>query len=402
MSRQKELAAGNTRPTSESDFAVTGSYLSRNPARKRRSVGLAEGAVSSPPVVSYKRVPQFSPRHAWLRIGSAFGRIEGTETGVSHLKTSVSEFTGWLDLVPEGLKPHLVATRKKGKAPLVPKNRSWKDDEFRLQTGEAKQWLAEGGNIAFVARRDLAVIDVDDEGVARGVLDDGLFHTLTVSTRSGGVHLYFVNGGVENADYEEAFEIRAEWRYVLVPGSYVDPGDTGGNGKYEISSDRSPELLVPDDLPEEVRRKRIGKRDFTPRIRKPGEAFENEHGWTLKECRSEDEKLDALLTHLRFKDMPERARSLFDPSKDISRSGLDMATAYKLAYWEFDYQSCIDILREYRSYWKTVRDDYVDMTVGKALELVEETVSDHHNPETWSPGVDDIFDRLSAGGGKSG
>lgn len=364
---------------------------------KRRPVISASSVFFSSSVFSYKWVLRHSSRYAHLCASSILER-RGAETGVSALRTSVSEFARWLSLIPEGIEPHLIAIKKGGKAPFVPKDRSWKDDEFRLQIEEAKQWLAEEGNIAFVARRDLVVIDIDDERIAREVLNDELFSTLTVSTRSGGVHLYFVNGGVENADYEEFFEIRAEWRYLLAPGSYVDPGDTGGNGKYEISSDRPPELLVPDDLPEGLRRSKVGEKELTPVIREPGEPIKNKHGWTLEECREDSEKLDALLTYLRFEEMPEEVQSMFDPTKDLSRSGLDMAVAYKLAYYEFDFEACKDILREYRPYEKTRREDYLEGTVKKALLNVEETVSDHHDPETWSPKAGDVFDELSTGG----
>ncbi|KXA88494.1 hypothetical protein AKJ61_04790, partial [candidate division MSBL1 archaeon SCGC-AAA259B11] len=151
------------------------------------------------------------------------------------MKTNLDEFEQLLNLIPSDFDPHFIKVKKGGKAPLVEEGRSWKEPEFRLDAEEAKQWLEEGGNVAFVARRNLVVIDVDDEEGARELLDARLFDTLAVRTRSGGIHLYFVNEGVENADASDVLEIRAEWRYVLVPGSYVDPGDTGGNGKYEVA-----------------------------------------------------------------------------------------------------------------------------------------------------------------------
>lgn len=313
------------------------------------------------------------------------------------LKTSVNEFRHWLRLVPDDFEPHFIATKKGGKAPLVPKNRSWKEEEFRLSEGEARRWLEKGGNVAFVARRNLAVIDVDDEAEARKHLNDYLFDTLTVSTRSGGTHLYFVNGGVENADMGDALEVRVEWRYLLTPGSYVAPGDTVGNGRYEVVDDTPPALLVPDDLPEELRRSGVEEQDFVPVLRKPGEPFQNEYGWTLEGCRKDSEKLDALLTYLRFREMPKKVQGLFDPNMDHSKSGLDMSTAYKLAYYEFDFQSCMDILREYRPHKKTRREDYLEGTVKKALSRKKETVSDHHDPEIWKPEAGDIHDRITIG-----
>lgn len=343
-----------------------------------------------------------------LQIPSRYDRLQATTTvecglagaksGEDVLKTSVKEFDRWLKLIPADFEPHLIATMKGKKSPLVPKSRSWKEEEFRFDGGGARRWLEEGGNVAFVARKNLAVIDVDDEEEARERLGDQLFDTLTVSTRSGGTHLYFVNGGVENADIADVLEVRAEWRYVLVPGSYVDPGGTGGNGRYEVSNDRPPALLVPDDLPEELKRTKPEERKFVPTLRKPGESFENRYGWELEKCRKEDEKLDALLSHLEFEEMPEKARELFDPCRDLSKSGLDMSAAYKLAYWEFDFRTCIDVLREYRPYEDMERDDYVEMTVGKALSRIGVTVSDHHDPETWEPGSNDIHDRITIGG----
>lgn len=352
------------------------------------------------PVDPNKGVPQNSSHHMCLQTSGTFSHeLRGAEPGEDALKTCTDEFEQWLGLISDDFDLHFIKVKKGGKTPLVEKGRSWKEPEFRLDAGEAKRWLEEGGNVAFVPRGTLVVIDVDDEEGARKLLDSGLFDTLAVRTRSGGIHLYFENKGVENADASDVLEIRAEWRYVLVPGSYVDPGDTGGNGKYEVANAVSPLPLVSEDIPEQLRRGRVEGEDFVPTLRLPGEPLENKYGWKLEECREEDEKLDALLTYLEFDGMPEEAQELFDFSGDHSKSVLDMSAAYKLAYWEFDLDTCIDILREYRSRKKMERvDSYVEPTVEKALKRKKVTVSDHHDPETWEPGSGDIHDRITIGG----
>lgn len=308
--------------------------------------------------------------------------------GEGSARTSAEEFDRWLELIPNDFDLHFIGVRRNGKEPSVDRGDSWKDEEHRIDVARARSRLREGGNVGFVARGDLAVVDVDHEEGARKLLGKGLFDTLSVSTRSGGIHLYFVNCGVVNADVPEVAEVRAEWRYVLVPGSFVPPGSTAGEGLYEVVGARPPAAIFPEDLPPELRSSGAGGGEIVPVFRRPGEDFVNRYGWRLEDVRGEDEKLDDLLGSVEIPGYP-------------SISEADFATCVKLLYWEFDPPTCGEILRTHRSREKVLeREDYVERTLRRAWSRVSETISDRVDPEEWEPGS--IFDRITIPGRRGG
>ncbi|KXA88815.1 hypothetical protein AKJ62_04400, partial [candidate division MSBL1 archaeon SCGC-AAA259D14] len=130
---------------------------------------------------------------------------------------------------------------------------SWRAPCAKLSVKEGRQRIAEGKNLALVTRGVIAVMDIDDPSKASKILPEELMNTLTVETRTGNAHLYYLNGGVNNCDIQGVVELRAKWRYVLTPGSYVPPEDSGGDGLYKISRRRELRTLTVDDLPAELK-----------------------------------------------------------------------------------------------------------------------------------------------------
>lgn len=178
-------------------------------------------------------------------------------------KTSLEEFSRWLDLIPKKLHDRLflLPIRRHGKSPDVPKDESWKD--HRLTIDEAIERLIQGKNVAYSPRMEMVVYDIDDPERARKYLEDGFTQgTLTVSTRSDKPHVYFLNSiGVQNGEIseevdgerEKIIEARANWRYVLVPGSYV-PSERG-SGLYEVGfqEQHPPAEIREEALPEKLK-----------------------------------------------------------------------------------------------------------------------------------------------------
>ncbi|GAI34114.1 unnamed protein product, partial [marine sediment metagenome] len=101
-------------------------------------------------------------------------------------------------------------------------------------------------------RGDIVVGDVDDvkKATELKLIPDDLVDTLVAKTRDGKLHLYFINDGVGNKDYSKnkvkILELRAVWRYVLAPGSWVPPTpESGADGFYKVVNAKPPKLLKP-------------------------------------------------------------------------------------------------------------------------------------------------------------
>jgi len=198
----------------------------------------------------------------------------------------------------------------------------------------------------------------------------------------------FVDGGVSDHDVPGVMELRSEWRYVLAPGSFVDPGETDGNGLYEIEHGERPVMLFPEDLPDELCDSRGDYEEELPVVGGPDEPIKNAHGWTLEKIRGEDEKVDKLLDEL-------------NPGSYPSKSEADFAVSVKLLYWEFSPGQVKDVLRGFRTRSKVLdRPDYVNCTVESAQSQVDETISDIVDTETWRPGS--VYDEILTGGNSDG
>lgn len=309
-------------------------------------------------------------------------------------RTSPGEFRRFVALLPDELDLWFIPVRP-NKSPDVPSGESSKDKKYRLTIREAEERIEGGGNVGLYLRGALAVMDVDDPERAREILGEGLFSdTLTVESRSGKPHLYFLRGeDIVGRDIPSVVELRTGWRYVLVPGSCAydrkEYEETGRKswGSYSVENAMEPRKLTVEDLPEELYPLR-GEADEpgSPVITAPGEHVENRYGWELEKIREEDEKLDALLSEINP-----------DPSNYPSPSEADFAACVKLLYWEFEPRQVKDILREHRARPKILgRPDYVDKTVEAACASGRNRISDVVDVDTYRPG--NIFDEIEIGG----
>jgi len=287
------------------------------------------------------------------------------------MPTSLDEFNKWLSLLP--WEPWLIPIQQHSKNPDVPKGESWKNAKYRLTIEEAKKRIEDGLNVGVVATgQDFVFFDFDNP--EKFMLEKG---TLTVQTRNGKIHKYFLNGGeVKNADGKELYkgcgEVRAEWKYVLTPGSYVPPDDkaeSGATGLYMVTVEMSPATLYTEDLPLEFRPAYIetDSKEKPPAVM--AGSFRNQYGWSIEDVCKRDGKLDGLL----------RSQTLTYPSQ----SEADMACLSKLLFWGYTEGEAVDILKYFRGRPKLDRKDYVEMTLSKVSH--GETIANYVDVSRWNP-----------------
>lgn len=283
--------------------------------------------------------------------------------------TSPEEFTKFIQCLPH--TPILIPILQNDKKPEIPAGESWKNPKHHLTTEQAIKRLKEGKNVGVVANDWLVIIDLDNPNKFK--LD---IKTLTVETRNGKLHMYFQNAGdVENAvgknNLAHCGEARAEWQYVLAPGSFV-PCDEGkyenGNGLYHIIDPSPLAILKRSDLPEDFvpTSEHV---EVNPEILNKSFTSRNQYGWNIDDIRQRDKKLDNLLNN----------------SNDGYPSGseADMATLTKLLFWEFDEGEAVAILKKYRYRPKLERADYLTNTLGRINRT--EKISTKIDPQKWNP-----------------
>jgi len=304
------------------------------------------------------------------------------------MTTNPEEFIKFLSYVP--FEPYLIPLVKNGKEPDVPFGESWKDPKYKLTGGQATERLKQDLNVGVVAtEKDLVLFDFDDP-------EKFVFpkETLTVKTRNGKLHKYFLNSGdVKNADgkgqYTKCGEVRANWKYVVAPGSYVPSDVEGCDGVYHVIKERPLAPLSSEELPKEFQPSTVS--DSTSPIVAVSMAgsFRNQYGWSLEDIRTRDEKLDGLLKN--------------SDSGYPSASEADMATLSKLLYWGYGEGEAVDILQHFRGREKLNREDYLKMTVSKIGKT--ETIANFVDVKRWNPTggykakveVDRHFDSLTIG-----
>jgi len=281
--------------------------------------------------------------------------------------TSLDEFNKFIQLLP--VTPYLIPIAKHSKHPDVPEKESWKDPKYKLTIEDAQKRLGQEQNIGVVATgEDIVIFDLDNP-----TKFDFSKETLTVKTRSGKLHKYYLNNGdVKNADgkgqYAGCGEVRAFWKYVVAPGSYVPSDKNTSDGVYRIINAKPPVILCSNELPAE----------FCPTVATSASPIQplvmdgscrNQYGWTLEQICSRDDKLAALLQNQNA-DYP-------------SASEADMATLSKLLYWGYSRNEAATILRKYRYRDKLLRDDYIQGTLSKIN--IKDTIANHVNVKYWSP-----------------
>jgi len=140
----------------------------------------------------------------------------------------IEEFRRFHDLLtehaPEGYTPWYFRVREGSKAPATQFG-SWKTEEARLSLHQAVEWMQGGGNVGIAGTEDdgLVNVDIDDEDETTA---DDLKDTLIARSRSRtGVHAWYFEAAGEdipNIPTDDAGEVRANWQYVVAPGSYVE------------------------------------------------------------------------------------------------------------------------------------------------------------------------------------
>ncbi|MFA5365602.1 MAG: phage/plasmid primase, P4 family [Candidatus Bathyarchaeia archaeon] len=290
-------------------------------------------------------------------------------TELTALKTSPEEFSKFLSLIPQ--IPIFIPIISSGKRPDIPAGESWKTPQYHLTPEQALNRLKEGKNVGVVANDWLVIIDLDNPDKFK--LD---IKTLTVETRNGKLHMYFQNAGdVENAVGKNSLakcgEARAEWQYVLAPGSYVpcdDDKNESGNGLYHIIDPSPLAILHKKDLPEDFIPS-TETIEVNPEVLNTEFSCRNKHGWTIDDIRNRDKKLNELLNN--------KNANLPSPSE------ADMATLAKLLFWEFTEGEAVAIIKKYRYRPKLERADYITNMLGHLSR--KDKISDKINPQKWNP-----------------
>jgi len=185
---------------------------------------------------------------------------------------------------PSGYTPFYFKCAPGGKEPYLPAG-SWK--KARITYEEAVEWLEQGGNVGIAATEDdqLVIIDIDDLGRT-----DWKKQKATLTGRSGsrmGVHLFYweeIPGLIPNVPTDDAGEIRANWQYVIAPGSYVeqskeriekmDPDEREMAGHYTIERAIPCSYITPDTLPQVFRDQIAKNRELEQEQRRRNEELE--------------------------------------------------------------------------------------------------------------------------------
>lgn len=181
---------------------------------------------------------------------------------------------------PAGYQPHYFRVRRCSKAPATQFG-SWKHSDARLSLREALQWMQDGGNVGIAGRGPCVNEKCADENepdcpVCEGTpIDDALVNvdidddeettpgdvpsSLRARSRSRtGWHTWYFNesGDVPNIPTDEYGEVRADWQYVVAPGSFVAsvssdiPADATDAGYYTVEDADPVAPITYEDLPE--------------------------------------------------------------------------------------------------------------------------------------------------------
>lgn len=282
------------------------------------------------------------------------------------MNTSQEELKNFLKLL--GKEPTFIPIRANDKRPDITEGESWKDPKNFLNSIQAIERLEKGQNVGVIAKDWLVIVDLDKP--EKYMLPQ---KTLTVETRNGSIHKYFLNAGdVENSVGKNSLakcgEVRAEWQYVLSAGSYVPPDpDSKGTGLYHIIEAISPTILKKTDLPADFQPIE-GIEEEPQKLEKPL-PVRNCYGWELEEIVKRDQKLDTLLKNT--------------DDNYPSASEADMATLTKLLFWGFNESEAVNILKKYRGRPKLERGKYIATTLSHIL--LKTRISDLVNPKKWNP-----------------
>jgi P4 family phage/plasmid primase-like protien len=181
--------------------------------------------------------------------------------------TRPDELVHFLELLtedaPADYEPWLFRVEAGSKAPDLSFG-SWKDDDARMSQDEAVRWMQNGGNVGIAGRPEdrLVNVDIDDEDETTPA---DLKDTLIARSRSRtGIHAWYFeadDADVPNIPTDDAGEVRANWQYVVAPGSYVETdadavpdGERADAGYYTVEAEEPVATLTVDELPDVFQR----------------------------------------------------------------------------------------------------------------------------------------------------
>lgn len=191
------------------------------------------------------------------------------------INTDVNEFKSFYNILTKNnpdYEPFLFPVRKNSKDPMVSSGSSWKDQQITYD--KAIELLEQGYNIGIAAtdKDRLCIVDVDDMdkvGNFKPTLTD-------ISRKRIGRHAYyftddkptdniFEDSAKRNIPLNDAGEVRANWQYVVAPGSFVPcdeeelsripEEDRNNAGRYTVLDEREPESITFEDLPQVYKQK---------------------------------------------------------------------------------------------------------------------------------------------------
>lgn len=122
---------------------------------------------------------------------------------------------------PKGYQPHYIRLTTGGKDPIL--GLGWKTPQGRLSITKAINWMANGGNVGLAGTPTDNLVDVDCDG---GIIQDSeIKPTLMDRSRSRvGRHAFYWNfeaTKIPNIPTKGAGEVRCQWSFVVIAGSYV-------------------------------------------------------------------------------------------------------------------------------------------------------------------------------------
>jgi len=285
------------------------------------------------------------------------------------VNTQPSEFIKFCSYLPKDKKVIYIPIQENNKRPDVAKGESWKDPKYHLTQEQALARLCQGNNVGVVANDWLCIFDLDNP-------DKYTFpkQTLTIKTRNGRLHKYFINdGSVTNSvgknKLTECGEVRADWQYVVSAGSYIPADNEKGDGIYKVLFDHELATLSAIEIPEDFISTSHQPVISNPEIFTVEYRETNKYGWTIDEIRQRDQKLDELL-----------AGGLAGHS---SQSEADMAILTKLLFWGFSEGESVALVRKFCDRPKLQREDYITSTLGNITRVPD--IGERVNVNKWHP-----------------
>jgi len=273
--------------------------------------------------------------------GSPNRREEGSSAGCLALQsgeevTDVDEFRKFHALLTEGREgytPWYFRLSKDDKDPL--KRILWKETKGRISFEKACEYMANRGNVGIAATNmdPLCIVDIDD------IKDSAMQPTLSARSRKriGRHYFYFTDDPKckENLPTEKCGEIRANWQYVVAPGSFVLCSDEEVSrmpkdqrqfaGRYSIENPVNPTQITWEAMPQ-VFQEQARKNDVAIREKRKTDKKKKAEKKEKKE--SGDRKNKSALFDISCEDIfniptKERFTSLFHDSETGKNTSYD-------------------------------------------------------------------------------